>query len=131
MKYFAAAFMVALAFSGHESVQAQNSVTCESVKSSINSRAPINVSRSVDLQSASCLAGGDRDTLVLLYVFGEINHQAADNRAGQRIGKNSEKTFCQKGSTEHDILKAMDVRMEIEDLTGGKMGHHQFGIGVC
>ena len=75
--------------------------------------------------------GGERDMLVLHYVFGEINHQAADNRAGQRIGKNMEKSFCQKGSFGHKILKLMDVRSELEDLTGGKMGHHQFGVSVC
>ena len=42
-----------------------------------------------------------------------------------------EKSFCQKGSFGHKILKLMDVRSELEDLTGGKMGHHQFGVSVC
>ncbi len=131
MKFFAAAFAILVAAPGFHAASAQSSMTCESMKNSVNSRAPINVNRSIDLQFASCIAGGERDTLVLHYVFNEINHQAADNRAGQRIGKNMEKTFCQNGTTENNVLKALDVRIELEDLTGGKMGHHQFGVSVC
>ncbi len=131
MRLIAFAFMSFVVFSVGHAAKAQDDMTCETVKSGINSRAPINVSRSIDLQLASCQSGGERDMLVLHYVFGEINHQAADNRAGQRIGKNMEKSFCQKDSFEHKILKLMDVRSELEDLTGGKMGHHQFGVSVC
>lgn len=131
MKFIASAFVVFIAFSMGHTAKAQSNPTCETIKNRINSRAPITANPSTDLEYASCLLGGSRDVLVLHYVFGEINHQAADNRAGQRLGKNIEKSFCVTTSNNYKLLKAMDVRIEIEDLTGGKMGHHQFSITDC
>ncbi len=104
---------------------------CQQIANRMNSKAPIRTSPSSVLQETRCNQTNGATEITYRYVFEEINHQAADNRAGKRIGRQVQKLFCDEDQDAHQVLKLLNVRVTLEDASGGPMGSHAFGLSDC
>lgn len=131
MKLVPVAICLAMLAPGAMAQSTESAEICQQIANRTNSKAPIRSNPSVVLQEVRCNQTNGATEITYRYVFEEINNQAADNRAGKRIGRQVQKLFCDEDEKAHEVLKLLNVRVTLENATGGPMGSHAFGLSDC